>query len=207
MSHPRPAERSRDWYQANARRYDRRHPGLPGDASFYASLARGTRVLEIGAGTGRVTLPIAGSAHLVVALDRAPAMLAVAAERLKQAGNVRLLCADAQALPLRGPFDLAVLAYRVLQHLPSDARAEMLATIRALLAADGRLAFDTWHGPPPGARRSAASDVSLTPVTVEELGRELRAAGFDVVRLASSFVPGGAEPDGFTRVWLARAVA
>ena len=78
MSRRPPADRARRWYQSNAGRYDRRHPGLPGDADFYAALARDARVLEVGAGTGRITAALAGVARLVVAVDNAPAMLALA---------------------------------------------------------------------------------------------------------------------------------
>src|SRR6266540_6832461 len=112
------------WYEANARRYDRLHPGLSGDVEFYAELGRGRHVLEIGAGTGRVTAAMAATAGSIVALDNAPEMLRIAARQLVGAGSsLAVLCADARALPLSASFDLAVLAYRTVQHLdPGDRR-------------------------------------------------------------------------------------
>lgn len=202
MSRRPPADRARDWYEANARRYDRRHPGLPGDAAFYAALARGVHTLEVGAGTGRITAALAKTATRVAALDYSPAMLAIAARRLQPAPNVDLICADARALPVCGPFSLAILAGRVLQHLGASERQRLLIALGAMLPPGGTLAFDTWHGPhaPPG-RRSAA-DVSLTPMRVEDVPRELVAAGFGVTRGEHGF-GGDADPTSFVRVWIA----
>ena len=112
-----PAERTRDWYQANARHYDRRNPGLPGDRAYYASLCHGARVLEIGAGTGRVTEAIAGTARSVIAVDNVPAMLAIASRRLHHIPTISLVLADAGNLPFSTEFDRIVLAYRTVQQL------------------------------------------------------------------------------------------
>src|SRR5204863_8105376 len=54
------------------------HPGaMKGDIDWYRgkALASGGPVLEVGAGTGRVTIPIAEAGIPVHALDREPSML------------------------------------------------------------------------------------------------------------------------------------
>ena len=186
------------WYQANARRYDRQHPGVPGDAAFYADLARGRRVLEIGAGTGRVTAALAAAAQLLVALDGAPAMLEIAARRLWGERRASLILADARALPVCGPFDLAVLAYRTLQHLSDGERSRLLRDLRDVLAPDGVLAFDTWHGPAPVGRAAQPALVSVAEFTV---ATELIHAGFCILRVDGGFRGEPAELSSFVRVW------
>lgn len=59
-------------------------------------------VAELGAGTGRLTLPLASGAAFVTALDAYPAMLEVNARRLAAAGltNWRTAVADHRELPL-----------------------------------------------------------------------------------------------------------
>ena len=69
-------------------------------------LAGGESVLEIGCGTGAVTLPLAqavGEHGRVVAVDISEPMLAVARQRVGESGlhNVTLLLGDAQVLALR----------------------------------------------------------------------------------------------------------
>jgi ubiquinone/menaquinone biosynthesis C-methylase UbiE len=71
----------------------------------------GVDVIELGAGTGRITRLLAPLAKRIVAGDASPHMLGVAAERLKQDGldNWRLAVADNRALPFAcGVADIAV---------------------------------------------------------------------------------------------------
>ncbi|MBL8147374.1 MAG: class I SAM-dependent methyltransferase [Anaerolineae bacterium] len=72
---------------------------------------QGKTVLDIGAGTGRLTMLLAPEAAQVIAVDRAPAMLEITAERAAKAGcaNVETREADHRALPLPdASVDLAV---------------------------------------------------------------------------------------------------
>ena len=71
----------------------------------------GKAVLDIGAGTGRLTMLLAPEAAQVIAVDRAPAMLEITAERAAKAGyaNVETRLADHRTLPLAdASVDLAV---------------------------------------------------------------------------------------------------
>ncbi|HLF78681.1 MAG TPA: methyltransferase domain-containing protein, partial [Dehalococcoidia bacterium] len=79
---------SNDYYHdmTIAQAYDTEHATQAvtvDDISFYSSLATqaakaGQGVLELGCGTGRVTIPIARAGVNIVGLDVAPEMLAVA---------------------------------------------------------------------------------------------------------------------------------
>ena len=62
----------------------------------------GLDVVELGAGTGRVTVPLASRARTVKAFDGAPAMLEVARRTLEAAGasNVELAVAEHRSIPV-----------------------------------------------------------------------------------------------------------
>jgi SAM-dependent methyltransferase len=194
-----PAERSRDWYQANARHYDRLNPGLPGDRAFYASICHGARVLEIGAGTGRITEAIAGTARAVIAVDNVPSMLTIAGTRLRHIPNVALVLADAGSQPFSAEFERIILAYRTVQHLDPAIRGRLWRYIRTHLAAGGVAAFDTWHGPLSIGHKGRG--VALWELPTEELRSEIVANGLHVLSTKTSFND-NEETSSLTRVWL-----
>jgi SAM-dependent methyltransferase len=194
------AERRRAaWYDAHAPRYDRRHPGLPADATFYASLAAGRRVLEIGCGTGRVTRALVRSASLVCAVDRSRPMLERARAAFSSGDAGGLVLADATALPFPAVFDVVMLAYRTVQHLSGARRLRLWSAVREVLRAEGAVVFDSWHRASAGTRQAA--DVALEPVATEQLAIELQTAGFPAVSTAP-FPPGAGE-ESLSRVWIA----
>lgn len=125
--------------------------GILGDVAFYKELAArtGGPVLEIGCGTGRLTIPLARAGHSVWAVDVSDAMLdqlraKLAAEPPEVQARVHVVRQDAAALelPERG-FRLAVIPFNVLMLIP-DFTAERLTLIAAAahLAPDGVLALD-----------------------------------------------------------------
>jgi SAM-dependent methyltransferase len=138
--------------------YDWEYRRRRDDVRFYCTLAdeRGGPILDLGCGTGRVMLPLVRAGHVVVGLDRAPAMLARAAARLarltpRARRRALLLRADLRRLPIaRGRFRFALAAFHTIQHLATDRelRAFFAAAARAL-APGGWLAFDTFA---PNAR-------------------------------------------------------
>ncbi len=104
----------------------------------------GTRVLEIGCGTGTLTQMMAARGAGVTAIDVSPTMLAAAEARLKpelEAGRVTLHRMDATLIAERfpeGSFDLIV-STLVFSELPPDERRYVLEACRKLLAPHGRL--------------------------------------------------------------------
>jgi len=135
-------------YEYMAEHYDVLAPGLPGDVDFYVGLAREAEppVLELGAGTGRVTIPIARAGVEIVGLDNSPAMLAKARERSTGLANVRWVEGDMRAFDLPERFGLVIIPYRAFQHMITvDDQESCLACIRRHLRDDGRLAFNLFN--------------------------------------------------------------
>lgn len=62
----------------------------------------GLDIVDVGAGTGRLTTVLAGDARSIVATDASEAMLGIAASKLAAAGhaNWRTIAADMRELPL-----------------------------------------------------------------------------------------------------------
>jgi len=110
-------------------------------------LEGGESVLEIGCGTGAVTLPLAqavGAQGRVVAVDIAEPMLEAARRTLDASGlrNVTLCLGDAQVMALeQGAFDVATSRMGVMFF------ADPIAAFRNIAGAlrpDGRLVFACW---------------------------------------------------------------
>ena len=90
-------------------------------------------MLEVGVGTAAVALPLADLGHSVVGIDLAPAMLAVAQDRLPG----RLTLGDATRLPFRTGGVGAVIAVWAV-HVIGDLDAMVAEVVRAL-APGGRV--------------------------------------------------------------------
>ena len=131
--------------------YDRDQPGQDGDVEFYRRLAlesaaAGLPVLELGCGTGRVSIPIALAGVKVAGLDRSPAMLDIA--RAKSAGieNVRWVEGDMADFKLGESFGLVFIPFRSFLHLMTVAEQKScLAAARRHLVDGGRLALNFFN--------------------------------------------------------------
>lgn len=110
-----------------------------------ADATLGGRVLELGAGAGRLTVALAGTGAQVTAVERDPAMLEALRRRVgdRADGRVDVVAADATALPAGlGPFDLVVAATSVLNELPTPRdRGALLRAAADVLAPGGRVAL------------------------------------------------------------------
>jgi len=122
---------------------------LEGDVEFYLDCARrfGGPILELGTGTGRILISLAKAGHEVVGLDLSRAMLAVAAENLREApdaaGPSRLVEGDMTNFELGERFALAIIPARGFQHVVTSAGQR--ATLRCVhrhLAPGGHLIVD-----------------------------------------------------------------
>jgi SAM-dependent methyltransferase len=100
---------------------------LVGDVDIYAKLAPAAgRVLELGAGAGRIALALAERGFSVTGIEIAPAMLAQgqakrAALDPETAARVTLRRGDMTALDLKAVFDLVICPYFTLAHVPAGA--------------------------------------------------------------------------------------
>jgi len=132
------------------RYYDHAFRAHRRDLAFYAELARRARgpVLELGAGTGRITFALLQAGAQVTAVDRAPAMLERARERAErlpaaQRARLRLVKGDVRSLKLRERFGLVLAPFNLLMHMYTRRDLERaLEVVRAHLAPRGVLAFD-----------------------------------------------------------------
>src|SRR6267378_3615501 len=95
--------------EAFARLYDLDLADDPGDLDLYLALAgrTGGPVLELGAGTGRLAVPLAAAGHRVTAVDIDAAMLDRARHRARDegpavVGRVEFVEADLLVLESRG---------------------------------------------------------------------------------------------------------
>jgi SAM-dependent methyltransferase len=138
----------------------------------------GRRVLEIGAGDGRLSWPLAVGAALWLAVDNDRDELRAAAEDLRRSplAPLRLLQADGQALSLgTGCFDVALFTWS-LCCVPRDGMRAALAEAGRVLRPGGQLLdvhptsdpmrLEAWIALKAGAPRNApqASDYRRVPL-------------------------------------------
>ena len=143
---------SREHY-ADAALYDYEYRRRRADVNFYRELARRRlgatgRILELGAGTGRVSVPLARDGHRVTALDQAPAMLARLGTRvaaLPQPVRDRIAIARGElcTFALGETFPLVIAPFNVLEHLYTRGEVEAcLGRVAAHLEPGGAFVFD-----------------------------------------------------------------
>ena len=139
-------------FDAWAEFYDLIHPGLPGEESFYVQRGShaGQRILELGCGTGRITLPLARKGCDVTGLDMSRGMLDVCAEKWGDEGNLSgaltLVHGDMSQFQFEEQFDAIVIAYRTFMHLHTQKQQlKCLECIRKHLTNDGIVLMNTWN--------------------------------------------------------------
>ena len=136
-------------YDPLAELYDRQYKNYRDDLPFYTRLADdyGGPVLELGAGTARVSAALARAGHEVVALEPSPEMIRRGRARLKaeQLNRVIYVQGDMRTARLERQFPLIIAPFNTLMHLYtlSDQDAA-LQTVRTHLAPGGRFAFDLY---------------------------------------------------------------
>jgi SAM-dependent methyltransferase len=158
------------------------HRGNPGDVAFYRRICAGTsRILELGAGNGRVAIPLARAGSEVVALDVDPEMLLLAEAALESEpaevrGRLSFVVANMTSFALERPFDRVIIPYNGLFCLlePREVLA-CLQRAREHLAPGGLLALDVYRvdsGSNEARRATEEDDEPL--VAIEHDGRIYR---------------------------------
>jgi SAM-dependent methyltransferase len=118
------------------------------DVAFWQRLAAAEEglVLELGCGTGRITLPAARTGARVIGIDRSAPMLARARQRLRRARlPVRLLRGDIRQLPFRQRtrFGMVMAPYGILQSLTRERDLrETVAAVEGVLQPGGLFVID-----------------------------------------------------------------
>jgi len=152
--------------RAQAAKYYDLCPDMPADVPFYKSLiAPETRVLELGCGTGRVLVPLAGVCGYIHGLDLSEAMIDVCRRKLEVEGvpptKARVEVKDITNFALNQTFDLIIAPYRVLQNLEADAAVNgLFRCIRRHLAPEGTCILNVFRPKrdPEAMRRVWCSD-------------------------------------------------
>ena len=143
---------SREHY-SDAALYDYEYRRRRADVQFYREIAKqrlpqGGRILELGAGSGRVTIPLARAGYEVVAVDASRPMLdklraRVAALPSAVAKRITVVEGDLRDFAIGKQVPLAIAAFNVLEHLYT--RVEVDACLRCVvdhLAPGGAFVFD-----------------------------------------------------------------
>jgi SAM-dependent methyltransferase len=159
--------------------------GYAADLPLWRALAAeaGGPVLDLGAGTGRVTLDLARRGIEVHALDLDAELLAALRDRAAETGaevDVETHVADARDFDLGLRFALVVAPMQTVQLLGGPAgRARMLRCVAAHLAPGGRFAaaltgeledYDAALAPVPDIREVAGVVYASRPVAIRDDG-------------------------------------
>lgn len=123
--------------------YDVDNPDGP-DHDFYRALAdecEARDVLDLGCGTGMLTVTLARDGRRVVGVDPSRTMLEFARRR-DGGGGVEWVEGDSRAAP-SGPFDLVVMTGNVVQHISDDEWPRTLSDLRARMRPGGTLSFES----------------------------------------------------------------
>ena len=144
------------WYDFD---YERR---VREDLPYYLHCARegGGPVLELGAGTGRVSAYLAREGFRVVGVDLSRAMLARAEQRRTRLGEIgkrlRFVHGDMSRLTVRGRFGTVLVPFRSFNHLYTvERQLAALRGIRQRLAPGGIAVIDLWNPDLPDLREAA----------------------------------------------------
>lgn len=173
--------------------------GYDADLALWRALAKreGGPVLDVGAGTGRVALDLAGAGHEVVALDVDPLLLEALRRRAQDRGVVvEAVVGDAEAFDLGAArFGLVIVPMQTVQLL-ADRAAFLRAARRALCRggllaaaiADELVAFDPdpAHLPDPDVRELDGWRYVSQPVAVR-----VGPGGARIERVRTAEAPGG----------------
>src|SRR2546430_2542716 len=123
------------------------------DVAFYRNAARefGDPILELGCGTGRITMALAEAGKRVTGLDPSERMLERAVKKraglLREARErVHLIQGDMTRFDLGEKYRLVIIPFRPLQHLLEvKQHVDCLKCVRKHLAPGGRLVMDVFQ--------------------------------------------------------------
>ena len=137
-----------DPYAPIADIYDFSYAGFNDDVDFYENLARAVEgsILELGAGSGRVAIPLAQGGYEVTGIDTSAAMLEEARKRMrslgKKAGRLQMIEADMTDFALPQRFGMIFVAANTFQHLLTTKQQQScLARVAAHLQPGGLFAM------------------------------------------------------------------
>jgi SAM-dependent methyltransferase len=195
-------------HYVHAESYETRYAARSEDVDYYLKLiSASARVLEYGAGAGRLTLRLAKKGSQVCAVDASSQMITLLRERLKtlplsQKNNVVVKRADMRTFRTNQRYDFVVAAFHTVGHLYSLRDIEsFLKRAYTHLAPGGRIVFDLPLPRIDMAEYDAIAGVRVTEMDgphgpelltlrayqPQETAMHLYYAGFRKIRLTSDF--------------------
>ncbi len=137
-------------YDSLAHIYELQYANYRDDIAFYARLAErlgATQILELGAGNGRVSVPLARRGFEITALEPSTKMLELARKfAARENVQINFINGDARDFKLKQTFGLIIAPFNMLMHLytmPDQDAA--LRCIAAHLEDGGGFAFDLYQ--------------------------------------------------------------
>ena len=119
------------------------------DTQFYLAQAQAASgpILEIGCGTGRVTIPLAAAGADIIGLDVSASMLDEARRKAeRQSLRISWIKADGGAFDLGRQFALIIMPFNTLQFFRDTAAlAQLFRCVDRHLRMDGRVVFDVFN--------------------------------------------------------------
>lgn len=128
--------------------YDVEHDRFTEDFDFYQNFAElaGGRIVELACGSGRLLLPLAEAGYEVTGVDSSAPMLAIARQRLEEAGlstRATLVQQDIRSMQLGQKFRFAFIALGSFAHMVTRSQQQQaLAAIRAHLTTGSTFILD-----------------------------------------------------------------
>lgn len=157
----------------------------------HALLKIGEKVLDVGCGTGSVTIPAklrVGKNGSLAGIDPAPEMISIARRKAQRAGiEIDLRVGVIESLPYPDETFDAVTSSLMMHHLPENLRVTGLAEIRRVLKPGGRLLIADMIRPSPTFLRRFFTSLVLhhghrNQFGIEDLPGLLKKAGFEEIK-------------------------
>jgi ubiquinone/menaquinone biosynthesis C-methylase UbiE len=156
-----------------------------------ALLKPGEKVLDVGCGTGGLTIPDklrVGKTGEAAGIDPAPEMIAVARRKASRAGvEIDFRVGVIESLPFPDAIFDAVTSSMMMHHLPKHLQVKGLAEIRRVLKPGGRLLIADMTRLNTSSRKRIASLIlrhgHAMQFGIEDLPELLKEAGFEEVKL------------------------
>ncbi len=139
-------------YDSITELYEQQYLSYREDLHFYRRMAQtlGGPLLELGCGTGRLTLPLARAGNEIVGLELSPKMLQKAQEKAREKAvaeglNLELILGDMRTFALERRFKTVLIPFNALMHLYTlGDQAAALGRVHHHLEPNGNLLFDVY---------------------------------------------------------------